>query len=40
VLGEELAADFESSTKRSGITPQQWVETVLRPMVLSESSGK
>ena len=34
VLGEDLAADFESRTKRGGITPQEWVETVLRPMVL------
>lgn len=34
VLGEELTADFEAATKRGGITPQQWVEMVLRPQVL------
>ena len=25
VLGEDLAADFEASTKRGGLKPQQWV---------------
>ena len=34
VLGDELAADFERQTRKGGMTPQQWVEQVLRPKVL------
>ena len=35
VLGDELAADFERQTRKGGMTPQQWVEQVLRPLVFS-----
>ncbi|WP_255004169.1 hypothetical protein [Cyanobium sp. HWJ4-Hawea] len=36
VLGEDLTADFEQRTGDGTFTPQQWVEQVLRPMVLKE----
>ena len=37
VLGEELAADFDHHISDAGISAQQWIEQILRPIVLEKN---